>query len=176
MDTSADMLEVAVQGTDAFVHVVGRGTFKASPALKKFAQSVGEKGCQRIILDMKDCLGMDSTFMGVLAGIAVMLRKRGGDVILRRLRAKTCVLVDTLGLDRLVTKELTEQDAADAGRVLTRLDTTTDQRTAAATMLEAHESLVTALPENMPKFKDVLAYLREDLKRVDASETGKDSV
>jgi hypothetical protein len=35
-------------------------------------------------------------------------------------------------------------------------------------MLEAHENLVRLSPENLPKFKDVLAFLREDLKRPDS--------
>lgn len=31
------------------------------------------------------------------------------------------------------------------------------------TMLEAHEALVKAEPENLTKFKDVLQYLKQDL-------------
>jgi anti-sigma B factor antagonist len=173
MDVSTDILEVAVQGADAFVRVAGRGSFKASPALKKFAQAVAEKGCRRITLDMKDCLGMDSTFMGVLAGIALMLRKHNGALILAHLSSKNCLLVDTLGLDRLVTKA--DAPAASAAADLTRIETGADKRTTAETMLEAHENLVAVAPENLPRFKDVLAYLREDLKRGSSSETGKDS-
>jgi hypothetical protein len=32
------------------------------------------------------------------------------------------------------------------------------------TMLEAHEALVEADPENLAKFKDVLEFLKQDLK------------
>ena len=35
----------------------------------------------------------------------------------------------------------------------------------AETMLDAHEALVDVSAENLPKFKDVLAFLREDLDK-----------
>jgi hypothetical protein len=42
-----------------------------------------------------------------------------------------------------------------------------DHSTQAANMLEAHEALVEADPENLTKFKDVLEYLKQDLHRAD---------
>ena len=39
------------------------------------------------------------------------------------------------------------------------------KQTTAETMLEAHETLTALSPENAPRFKDVLEFLREDLKR-----------
>jgi hypothetical protein len=38
-----------------------------------------------------------------------------------------------------------------------------DKTEQAKTMLEAHEALVEAAPENITKFKDVLEYLKQDL-------------
>ena len=38
----------------------------------------------------------------------------------------------------------------------------------AETILEAHENLVELSPENLPKFKDVLTFIREDLKKKEA--------
>ena len=31
-------------------------------------------------------------------------------------------------------------------------------------MLEAHKALIKAVPENLPKFKDVIRYLEEELR------------
>ena len=39
-----------------------------------------------------------------------------------------------------------------------------DKEARARTMLEAHEACVEANPENAAKFKDVLEYLKEDLR------------
>ena len=39
-----------------------------------------------------------------------------------------------------------------------------EERTARVqTMLEAHEALIKKVPENVPKFKDVIQYLKEEL-------------
>jgi hypothetical protein len=58
---------------------------------------------------------------------------------------------------------------AQAGSGLASLDTREETGLATTgTMLEAHENLVRLSPGNLPKFKDVLAFLREDLKRLGA--------
>jgi hypothetical protein len=38
-----------------------------------------------------------------------------------------------------------------------------DRTARAQTMLEAHETLVKTAPENLPKFKDVIQFLEEEL-------------
>ena len=38
------------------------------------------------------------------------------------------------------------------------------KREQAGTMLEAHEALCQAAPENLTRFKDVLEYLKQDLQ------------
>jgi len=38
-----------------------------------------------------------------------------------------------------------------------------DRTGRAQTMLEAHEALIKTAPENLPKFKDVIQYLEEEL-------------
>jgi anti-anti-sigma regulatory factor len=160
---------VGIQGATAFIRVAGRGSFKVSPALKKFAQGALDQRCRQIFVDMGPCVGMDSTFMGVLAGLALRMKREGvGRVVMYNLSAKNRALVQTLGLDRLVRMH----DAAGGGdeglpaetemRPLGTGEAT--RRATAETMLEAHEDLIRIQPENLPKFKDVLAYLKEDLK------------
>ena len=155
-----------MQGADAWVRVFGRGSFQVSPALKKFAVGAIERRCRRVILDMRECLGMDSTFLGVLAGLALQLRKREGELVLVNADSKNCALVETLGLSRLIRQV---SDSALVGpaapRDLTALDTAADKRTTAETMLAAHETIVAEAPQNALQFKDVLMYLQEEVKR-----------
>lgn len=160
MDVPADSLEVAIQGTDAFIRVSGRGSFKQGPALKQFGVAAVERGCRQLIVDLGNCVGMDSTFMGVLAGLALAARRKAGSLTLRAASEKNANLIRTLGLSHLVCLESAAGPEAPAGN---RLETATDTRTLAETMLSAHETLVTVSADNLPKFKDVLAYLKEDL-------------
>jgi anti-anti-sigma factor len=166
---AADTILVAAEGDKAFVRVIGRGSFQVSPALKKFVSAQIEKGCRRLILDLKACTGMDSTFMGVLAGLAVRIKTLNqGEVTAVNLSSKSLGLMETLGLTRLIRVHLLHEtpdaptEAGSAGEV--RLEMTPDKRLATETMLAAHETLVEIDPANLPKFQDVLSYLREDLK------------
>lgn len=169
-----DQLLVALDDRHALVRVVGRGSFKVSPALKEFALAAIERGGRELVLDMQECIGMDSTFMGVLAGLALRLRERGGRVLMVNLSARTRALLATLGLDQVVQPFMVGQTPADFAKllggtpVLSALeDRERTMRETAETMLEAHQNLVKISPDNLPKFKDVLAFLREDLKKTE---------
>jgi len=171
-EPGTDHLQVALRETDALARLAGRGSFKMGPALKEFGVAAIEQGARRMILDLHDCQGMDSTFMGVLAGLAVRLRQRGGELHVIRLSPKTRQLLATLGIDQLVRAYLDAETPDELRRRLPedenglrRLETAPDRLRATETMIEAHETLTQVDDANRPRFKDVLAFLREDLKR-----------
>ena len=172
MDTSGDSVEVAIEGQDAFVRVSGRGTFKVGPALKQFGMMAIERGSRRIIVDMRDCVGMDSTFMGILAGLAGVLKKTEGEVVLRRLSEKNLFLVKMLGLLHLLRVDEASHEETVSGASTHALAAGGDKQAMTQAMIAAHEALVEAAPDNIVKFKDVLAYLKEDLKRATPPLTG----
>lgn len=176
-EKNEDCLLVAVRGKNALVRVRGRGSFKTGPALKRFGMETMAEGCNRFILDMGECVGMDSTFMGVLAGLAMRLKSQAqGRMVVINLNAKTRNLLETLGLGRLI--ELCRTDTPDdkTGEQpaniadMSQLDPTTpDRRMSLETMLAAHLDLVKACPDNLPEFKDVINCLGENLKRLEDS-------
>lgn len=164
----SDRALVALAGTDAFVRIEGRGSFKISPALKQFADDCLRRDVHRLLLDMSTCIGMDSTFMGVIAGVATRLKKANqGEVILFNLSPRTRGLLATLGLDQLVRAYETGTCPEDlsGAQSLTALDNEASQLDTARTMLEAHEELCEVDPENRLRFKDVLTYLRDDVQK-----------
>jgi anti-anti-sigma regulatory factor len=171
---SSDGLQVAIQDPLAFIRVIGRGSFKISSSLKEFAVQAIDSGCRRLVLDMAECVGMDSTFMGVLAGLAFRLRMApDGRIVMVNLNQRTRGLLATLGLDEAVEAHVAGSMPAELEPFLTRggkalADLPVEERgqaETAQTMLEAHEDLVRLSPENLPKFQDVLTFLREDLKK-----------
>jgi anti-anti-sigma regulatory factor len=173
MDIQPDAILVSADLNTAYIRVTGRGSFKGSPGMKQFGLARIDKGCRRIIVDLKECVGMDSTFMGVLAGLAMALKKHGGEgIIAINLSGKNYALLETLGLTQLIqthgTGDISDQLSAGTDNATTKLEPPTgDKRSTTATMLDAHETLVTLAPANLPKFKDVLAYLKEDLNKLD---------
>ena len=169
-------LSVAVDGTTSYVHVVGRGTFKLGPQLREFCAKVQEQGVIRFVFDLRSCLGMDSTFMGVLAGLALKLRKVDGEVIMINLTPRTRGLISTLGLEKLLTIYMAETTPSELKAVFedgSALQAIANVPAAKAdmahTMLEAHEALSALAPENEPKFKDLLTFLRQDVANYSAN-------
>jgi len=169
--TSNDNLTAAFIGNTAVIRVEGRGSFKEGPPLKQFVhRAVDNRRAGRILVDMAACTGMDSTFMGVAAGLSCYVgSKPERSFKLVNLSEKNQKLLTTLGVDRVVdysasaSPEERELLAGPAdgeplpGGQASKLDT-------AKTSLEAHETLVAIHPENIEKFKSVLAYLQDDVR------------
>jgi anti-anti-sigma factor len=156
------------------IRVVGRGTFQNGQPLRQFALAMIEKGATQCIVDLGACDGMDSTFLGVLAGIGLRLNQHNGHrrMCVANVSQRNLELLQTLGLDRLFTIQPAGQAPAyeaPAGAVFERLpdsDLTAgrkplDKNDTANLMLEAHDNLIQADTRNLAKFKDLTTYLRE---------------
>jgi anti-sigma B factor antagonist len=170
-----EQLSVTTRDGVAYVRLQGRGTFKISKVMKQFGLSTIEQGCTKIVIDMRQCESMDSTFMGVLAGLAIRLKARGGRVHLVNLTPRTRGLLATLGLDHIVSAAMEGEmpaafaDALASGQAMDTLTArTSTQRETAELMLAAHEHLVDVSAENQLRFKDVLTFLREDIRNAAA--------
>ena len=153
------------------IRVEGRGSFKISPPMKQFIHKVVEsKSANRILIDMSACTGMDSTFMGVLAGLSYHMKDKAGFALkLINLSEKNQKLLTTLGVDQVVNYSLSctgEEKALIAcqGHENQHLGTDfSDTLEAAKTTLEAHETLVEVNPDNLVKFRSVLELLQKDV-------------
>ncbi|MGQ9663111.1 MAG: STAS domain-containing protein [Kiritimatiellia bacterium] len=165
-ETVSDRLEVAIVGKEAFVRVTGRGTFQLSPGLKTFGLAAIGTGCQRMTMYMENCSGMDSTFLGVVAGLAFRIRQRGGELVMLNLSSKNSGLLATLGLGGLISTGEWHPERSPSLPEMHTLHVSADKRILAETMLIAHEHLAAVAPQNIPKFKDLLMCLREDLKKI----------
>lgn len=172
-----DKIWVAIYEHTAFARVQGRASFRISGALKQFGTAAMEAGCTLILFDMEHCVGMDSTFMGTLAGVASRLKRElGGDMVLLNMAPRTRGLVATLGLDQIVQAYETGITPEPYQALLTQSQQMValeagpeDRQTAARNILQAHEDLCAVDPRNLPRFKDVLAFLREDVKKAESS-------
>ena len=148
----------------------GKGSFLNSSSLKEFAREMIGRGHRDFLVDLANCPVMDSTFMGTLTGVAVQLREHdNGRLSIIHLNERNRDLLCNLGLNQLFTIEgapLAVDPNGDSNGAHKPLDPAPDADRAkqAQTMLEAHEALVEADADNLPRFKDVLEYLRQDLQ------------
>jgi len=153
-----------------WIKVEGKGSFLNSAGVKEFSKEMVNRGHREFVVDLRNCPVMDSTFMGTLAMIALRLREIGqGNLHVVNLNERNHDLLTNLGLDQLFSMDACAvKDGGPALRnALEPTVTPGDHTVQAETMLEAHEALVEADPENLTKFKDVLEYLKQDLHRAE---------
>lgn len=149
------------------VRIEGRACFQNSGCLRDFIGEMLKRGKTRFVLDFQHCASMDSTFLGVLAGAALELRKvaPGSSLILTRVGARNLELIRNLGLHRLVTVDAGEFPL-DFGKCDTALNCPDRSEIESARLvLEAHENLVNADDSNRSRFQDVLAFLRNRVEQ-----------
>jgi anti-anti-sigma regulatory factor len=164
-----------------FVKVVGRGSFQNSGCLKAFYQQLLKEGVGRFVVDLDACTYLDSTFLGILLGLGLKLKDAGNGLLhILNANPRNLELLRNLGLDRLIHIEGSGGVSGGASgngtgvgpgnlsgveeENLKEMPCPVPTRAEAApTILEAHVNLMEFDPRNVPKFKDVVEFLREDL-------------
>ena len=144
------------------VRIEGRASFANSGSLKDFFTEMTRQGKARFVVDFQQCTSMDSTFLGVLAGAALELRRRipPGALTLTRVGERNLELIRNLGLHRLATVDAGDFPMNFAGEAQALDSKAKTEIESARLVLEAHEHLVSADSANAAKFQDVLAFLR----------------
>ncbi len=161
-----------------FIKVVGRGSFQNSGCLKAFYQQLLKEGVRRFVVDLDACTYLDSTFLGILLGLGLKLKELGAGLLhILNASPRNLELLRNLGLDRLISIETTTgaNGARDISKSvlngvkeenLKEMTCSVPTRAEAGpTILEAHVNLMEFDPRNVPKFKDVVEFLREDLSQ-----------
>lgn len=144
------------------IRIEGRASFQNSACLHDFFAEMLRQGKTRFVLDFHQCTSMDSTFLGVLAGTALQLRRQTppGKMICARVGERNLELIRNLGLHRLVTVDA-GAFPMNFGNPATPLhEAERSEIEHARLVLEAHENLVVTDDSNRSKFQDVLSFLR----------------
>jgi anti-anti-sigma regulatory factor len=159
---------VGSAGDTVWAKVEGRATFQISPGLKKYSADMMRRGFRRFVVDLQDCETMDSTFMGTLAGISLHLAEIGqGDLKVIHANSRTASLLSNLGLDQIF--EVIEAGAdTPAGRPAPDPKALTEangvklsEEEVRKQMLDAHQALVAAEPQNAVRFQNVIEVLEQ---------------
>lgn len=161
-EAAKSTFQVDAYSDPVLIRIQGRASFANSGSLLEFIGEMIGQGRRRFVVDFSGCTGMDSTFLGVLAGLALDLRKSDpkGTVVFCRLGTRNLELIRNLGLHRLATVDLGDT-LVETGGATAPLETTKMNELENARMcLEAHENLVEADQANQEKFQDVLVFLK----------------
>jgi len=170
MTTPSAKLSVLV-GTDfACVKISGRANFASSPDFKTLLAELAQKGYTHFIIDLSDCILMDSTFLGVLAQFGLKMnaaaKPAARGIELLNLNNRVSELLENLGALHLfsITSGSLPLPADVQSCIPEPVNPTHEEIT--RTSLEAHQTLMAVNPENVERFKDVTLFLAEDLKNL----------
>lgn len=167
---SAKML-VSVGKTFACMKIAGRANFTSSIDFKALFDELLAKQYAWFVLDLTDCVLMDSTFLGVLAGLGLKVNGPQADHTTRTLElfnpnVRIQELLENLGVLHLfkISQGQIKFPEITESREVTPANPSHEE--AKLTCLEAHQILMEINPENVSKFKELTQFLAEDLKKL----------
>ncbi len=165
-----------------WIRCASRGSFINSPTLKAIAEKYLESGGKAVVVDLEVCPGVDSTFMGTLAGLARRAMAVGASIDIASPTPRTRAAMEGLGLDMLVRMDpigaFWDEDKDQRRSILgmergagefPQSDLSELDRT--RHVLEAHKVLRSMNSQNAEAFGYVCETLEEDLLR----QGGKDA-
>lgn len=159
---SESAILIAKENENFYLKVEGKGNFILGHQLKEFYHSIKMKPTSQFYIDMKNCQTMDSTFMGVLAGIAMNFQNTTQDSInILNLSDHNYKLLNTLGIDIFLNLEV---DQVPYPAQFNPLEQKLDKEEIKKNMLQAHQTLSQLSKENELKFQNVCDYLQSNIE------------
>ena len=170
---NASAIGVAIVEPTAFVKIAGRANFTSSIDFKTLVTELRTRGINHFVLDLGECVTMDSTFLGVLAGL-VMRNADGvetsvpGESLqfdLLNPNPRISDLLDNLGVIHMFTVRHQSIPCTALFEPVNNKHPAPTKEEISRNCLEAHEVLMRVNPDNIPKFKEVTRFLAEDLRK-----------
>ena len=166
-------LSVLVGKNFACVKIAGRANFASSPDFKTLLDELARKSYTHFVIDLTDCVLLDSTFLGVLAGFGIKLNPKGVPVErgieLFNASPRVTELLENLGALHLFKMSATPLQLPADVKTSTPESINPSHEQITRTSLEAHQTLMAMSAENVARFKDVAQFLAEDLKSLEKS-------
>ncbi len=168
---SSANLSVLIGKNFVCIKIAGRANFASSPDFKTLLSELAQKGFNHFIIDLAECVLMDSTFLGVLAGFGMKLNPQGAPaergIELHSATTRVSELLENLGAAHLFKLTAGELKLPDDVKTCVPESIHPSHEQIARTSLEAHQTLMAMNPENVARFKDVAQFLAEDLKSLE---------
>lgn len=153
-------LEIARQEGAILIRVVGLGDMHLAPTMNDFFKQELREGFAHVAIDLQSCTGMDSTFMGTLAGMASRIAEQKGWICLINVSAEHRRLLEMIGVWNL----LPVREQFPIKPVLTeRLHPVTDTHKRIEVIHKAHQHLVDVDSKNQERFGAFLRALEQEM-------------
>jgi anti-sigma B factor antagonist len=170
MSSPAGKLMVLAGEKTACIKIAGRANFMLGIDFQALLSELYKGGYNHVVMDLSDCVLMDSTFLGILTGFGIKMTPTNtvnGQRIVELLNpnARVSDLLENLGVLHLFKICTGEFSAPEPLKQSATATSNADQSELTRTCLEAHRTLMSLSSENAARFKDVALFLSEELKK-----------
>jgi anti-anti-sigma regulatory factor len=138
------------------IRIKGRASYLNCQVLNDFLRQKLEQKCLKYCFLFDQCLGIDSTCLGILTGLALKLKRQSGICVFSGLRPRQMETIRLLGLDQLV--QIVE-DCSNVGPEDYSLISTKPDALQPDLIINAHKFLMEINAQNRVRFKDVVQCL-----------------
>ncbi|MHC4839374.1 MAG: STAS domain-containing protein [Planctomycetota bacterium] len=162
----AGHLEAARTGDTVYVRVIGLGNFNNAGPLREYCEGAFGDGFHNIIVDLEECTGLDSTFMGTMIGFLSVEIEDAKDIVVTVVNATppTRRALNNLGLPKILPVQDRHVDFPKCR--LTKLrEGWQDQRRRTLLIKDAHVALMKADRENQARFGPFVDALIQEVKK-----------
>lgn len=165
-DTQNKSIKVGQIGKKFLIKVIGAGDLENSHLLKNFIHQMIEKGYGDYIICLEHCPYMNSTFIGALIGITLLLKERyNKTLILTGINKTNRDLLETLGV--LHSFKATGKKINLVAEMRSLKKSQISQLNLAKHTLKAHEDLISVSKTSKIKFKTVTDFLKKEIAELE---------
>jgi len=160
---------VCIAGREVRLRITGRASFASGPDFQTLVNELYQQGYRCFRIDMSECVLMDSTFLGLICGLGLKLRdarEPDAGVELLNPNPRLTELLESLGICAVVKVRQDPSERWELEATSATPSSAPTREDMARTSLEAHQTLMSLSPDNQMRFKDVVQFLAEDLKRL----------
>ena len=172
MNTPSAKMSVLVGEQFACLKVVGRANFSSAVDFKTVLTELWKRGYRYFVLDLSDCVLMDSTFLGMLAGFGIKVnppqKEAERAIELLNPNPRITELLESLGVLELFRITHGKAGSPTCTEQYDHTPVPACKADLVAACVEAHETLMQINPENRSKFVDVNLFLTNELKNLKA--------
>ena len=144
-----------------FFRIEGRGTWTDSQDFYEVARGVAESG-RSLTIDLRDCVYLDSTFLGMIHELVTGSVAAGGEPALQGIRPELRRLFEELCMDAVLARADAPERFAPVG--LAPLERSADDLRRQQRVLRAHETLSSLSASNREQLEQVVQSLRAELR------------
>lgn len=151
-----------------FIKLIGNSTMRNSKTLEEYLNKIltGEK--KDIILDFEECNYMDSTMLGLIAKIALKIKKIWlQEIIAINLDNSILMSIKSTGIDKLLNliekNVINKKDSEELEELENQDFDSKEEKT--QHILESHKTLVNLNEENKLIFQNVVNLLEKEIEK-----------